>query len=382
MKDQIAFIDESGNFGFDFKKPGVSTHFIVTSIIVDKLDLSLLENDLEKVRARYFQTGEIKSSGVGNDDRRRIIVLKEIVKTPFHIFSIVFDKRLLTGKGFQYKSVFFKYLHGFVDRELFRTFPEIKIVADQYGSKEFQESFLKYIRSKHVPDLFKQSDFRFTDSKSELLVQLADFISGTLGKCFNAPDISPGRSDFLKIIEPRIINVEFWPKTYIRYSYNIEKDFKNFDKIIADLGINLANQFIKEHEKYKHPLEFDQINCLNYLLFYFQNISPLQYVTTKSIMSSINYYRKNDIAMHYFRSKVIAKLRDWGVIISSCNHGYKLPANNKDLFDFVSHSNSYIKPMIDRIAKCRNRVKLATKNKVDILDHDAFMYLKEISEYK
>lgn len=82
--------------------------------------------------------------------------------------------------------------------------------------------------------------------------------------------------------------------------------------------------------------------------------------------------------MHYFRSKIIAKLRDNGVILASSNKGYKLPSSSKDLYDFVNHSNSYIQPMIDRLLKCRNQIKLATKNKLDIFDHEEFKYLNEI----
>lgn len=84
--------------------------------------------------------------------------------------------------------------------------------------------------------------------------------------------------------------------------------------------------------------------------------------------------------MHYFRSKVVAKLRDKGILISSSNKGYKLPSSSKDLYEFVNHSNSYIQPMIERLIKCRNRIKLATKNELDILDHEEFKYLNVIKE--
>jgi hypothetical protein len=93
MENQIAFIDEYGNNGLDFEKIGVSTVFIVTAVLIDKENLSFIENQLETIRSKHFQTGEIKSSKVGKNDSRRLKILKEINEIDYHIFSIVVDKR-------------------------------------------------------------------------------------------------------------------------------------------------------------------------------------------------------------------------------------------------------------------------------------------------
>jgi hypothetical protein len=77
-------------------------------------------------------------------------------------------------------------------------------------------------------------------------------------------------------------------------------------------------------------------------------------------------------------SKVIAMLRNKGVIISSSTKGYKLPANEGDLYAFLKHNNSIIKPMIDRIKICRDSIKAATLNKLDILNKPEFEYLKKV----
>jgi len=381
MNNQIAYVDEYGNFGYDFDKKGVSTHFIVTSIIVDENKLQEVEFQLEIIRKQYFQTGEIKSSYVGSNDLRRIKILEKLSKIDFHIFSIVIDKRNLKSEGLKYKQSFFKFLHSLIDRELFKVFPDLKIVADEHGSKKFMTGFIKYIQKNHIPDLFNQADFRFSNSKSDLMVQLADFITGTFGFCFDDKRLSPIRNEFLRTLKNKIIELRFWPNNYYPFAYEPQKDFKDFDITIANLGINLAKQFIQKKENKKSPAEIDQVNCLRYLLFYFQNINPTQYVSTYELMHHINSWRANNMSIHYFRSKVIAKLRDWGVIIASCNLGYKLPSNQVDLYDYVNHSNTYIQPMIGRLIKCRNKVRLATKNRIDILDHDEFVYLKILIKY-
>jgi len=55
MNRQLAFIDEFGNSGLDFGKEDVSTHFIVTSILIDQTTLDESESKVNKIRNKYFQ---------------------------------------------------------------------------------------------------------------------------------------------------------------------------------------------------------------------------------------------------------------------------------------------------------------------------------------
>ena len=90
---KYAFVDEFGAFGYDFENPGCSTHFIITAIIVDEEDLSTVSNGVEEIRKHYFQTGEIKSSKIKRNHKRRVVILNTLKKLPFHIFAFVCDKR-------------------------------------------------------------------------------------------------------------------------------------------------------------------------------------------------------------------------------------------------------------------------------------------------
>lgn len=375
MKNQLAYIDEFGNNGLDFSNQGTSSHFIVTAIIIDSDCLTQIETEVEAVRKKYFQTGEMKSSSVGNNDSRRKQILTELSNIDFHIYSCVIDKKQLKTRGFTYKQSFYKFLHSLVDKELFRIYPNIQIVADEHGGEEFKKSFIQYIKTNHISDLFNQT-FYLSDSRSNLLIQLADIITGTLSRCYETSKLSPSRQDFLGIIKDKILEIREWPTQFNEYLYD-PKQYGDFDKLISELSVNIAKDFISSNENSSTPATSDQIICMKYLLFYFQNISPNKYVPTFEIINNINAHKQAKISMHYFRSKIIAKLRDKGVLIGSSSNGYKLPANNKDLFEFIKHTNSYIEPMLDRVLKCRNLIKTATKNKVDIIDFDEFKYLKQ-----
>ncbi|MGZ3862507.1 MAG: DUF3800 domain-containing protein [Bacteroidia bacterium] len=378
MKNQIAFIDESGNNGLDFNKEGVSSHFIVTAILFDVEVLPAEEKVIEAIRKKFFQTGEIKSSNIADDDTRRIKILEALNQVNYHIFSIVIDKRELKTEGFQYKASFYKFLHSLVDKELFRVFPRIQIVADEHGGAEFKQGFIKYIRDNHVTDLFNQ-DFDLSDSKSELAVQLADFISGTLARCYETTKISNSKSEFLKILKEKIIEVRTWPTEFTKIQYS-NKERTSSDDSIAELSLFLASQYITKHSNSNVPSVIHQVACLRYLIFYFKNINADRYIPTYELINNIETIKGGNITMHYFRSKIIAHLRDNNVLLSSSHRGYKLPSRNSDLIEFVYHSNSYIEPMIDRILVCRKLVKLATKNNIDILDNPGLKYLSELKK--
>ncbi len=152
MNDYIAFLDEWGNNNLKFTKSGrtgmpdhgepVSTHFIITAITLRKEQLSESESQLEAVRERFFQTEPIQSAKVGNDDKRRILILQQLLSVPFQVFALVVDKRELRGEGFYYKGSFYKFLHSMADRELYCSFPNLELVADLHGDESFMQGFV------------------------------------------------------------------------------------------------------------------------------------------------------------------------------------------------------------------------------------------------
>lgn len=377
-ENQLAFIDEFGNSGFDFEKPNVSSHFIVSAVLIDKDRLRNIEDEIEKIRSKHFQTGEMKSSKVGKNDRRRKIILQKISNIDFQIYAFVFDKRKLWSEGLRYHGSFYKFLHGIVESNLYRTFPKLKITADQIGSKEFMSGFVKYVKKRHIPDLFSYSDFGFVESKSSLCIQLSDFLCGTLARGFDEHLKSLSGSSFIDILKKNIIDINEWPKDIKPYLYRYgEEPQIEFDNTIAQQSINSAKLFIEENEKKDDQLVKEQIQVVKYLLFHISYINYSTYVSTNELINNLEKISDRGISEHYFRSKIIAKLRDHGVLIASSPKGYKLPTNEQDLWDFINQISKIVKPMLGRLEKCRKHIRLATKNKIDILDRDEYKYLKE-----
>lgn len=94
MDRVYAFTDEYGGFGWNLVNPTVSSNYIITAIIVKESDLETFTVQSEAIRKKYFQAGEMKSSKVGKNHRRRQLILNALMPLPFKIFSVCIDKRL------------------------------------------------------------------------------------------------------------------------------------------------------------------------------------------------------------------------------------------------------------------------------------------------
>lgn len=382
MKRVLAFTDESGNTGFDFDKQDVSTHFIVTAIIVEEELAQEVFNQAEQIRRKYFQTGEMKSSSIGKTHHRRINLINELLKLNFKIFAVVIDKRkVFENSGLRYKKSFYKFINNIVHEELRNTFKFLTVYADELGSNEYMQSFAEYFKEQSMPlDLFGERDLYFENSTNHVMIQVADIISGTLSFAFEESKKSNDQPKYLEVLDKSILKIEYWPKDI--YNYIFEKNAVNegYDQKIAELSYKQAQQFLHINKDTYDEDVANQIIVLKYLCFRFTNNQKRKYISTQELKNQLRYKNSGEISTHYFRAKIIAKLRDANVLISSSPKGYKIPANEAELYDFINHGTSVIMPMLSRLKKCRDTVKVATLNEIDLFDHTEYASLRNFFE--
>jgi hypothetical protein len=298
MSSIVAFADEYGNNSFEFETQG--SHFIVASVILNKDKLKEASAQIEQIRIRHFQKGEIKSKKVANN---------------------------------------------------------------------------------HMPTLFSGSDFSFGISQDNSMIQLADFIAGTLARCFDETKKSEESDRFFQLLKPKITSLNHFPPDHRSYYIEAAKGESAFDPEIATAGFNSANLFLGK-QKVETKEDTDKINCVKLLLLYFNNYGVHKYITTSELIRHLNVGRPEVLTEHTFRTKVIGQIRDAGVLVVSSstgsNKGYKLPSSVEDLHKFVNHGNSMILPMLHRIKIIRDKIKLATLNQTDIVAKGEFDELRTL----
>jgi tetrahydromethanopterin S-methyltransferase subunit G len=369
-----AFADEFGNNSFDFDSQG--SHFIVATVIVKNDELENLKIAIGEIRKRHnFQTGEIKSSKVGKNHNRRLKILHDIAKLKIGIYALIVDKRKLKGEGFAYKKPFYKYLNGLLYKELFRTFPELDLYVDEHGGNEFLIEFKKYVRRLKAPDLFSTLDLNIHNSKNNEYIQVADFIAGTLGYIFDELKRSDKSPEFENALKPLISGLKFFPEEYSFEEVSKNNFDKEFNETIARACFLRIQDFI-EKEVGNDQQKIDQIKFLKLLLLYQRANVQNKYISTTEILNHLNQSRNEKLNKISFRSKVIGNLRDRGIVIASGKQGYKIPTTANDIATFIEHGNQILQPMLNRISKAREVIKLATANKLDVLD--GFTDLKQV----
>ena len=383
MTKILAHIDEFGTNSIETHKDGVSSHFLICATLIKEENLIPAKKIIEEVRKTHFQNSEIKSSNVKRTKHtRRLTILNELNQIDFTIYVIVVDKKGIDSEGLSIKESFYKYFNKLLVTDLNRINNKITFIADQIGSAEYQKSFQKYIENKVTQfDLFNETKlFEFSDSKENNLVQLSDFVVGSLAKCFDKKHCQENSSEYLTLLKYKL-NVRFWPNNIANY-LRTDIETENFDPKIAELSLNLVKDYIAKHE---NKIETDitaQIYLLKYLML-IQKVSPHYFIQTDELMDKL----KNEIGLEYsvrlFRKNIIGNLRDNNVIIVSSNSGgYKLPVNKSDLTEFVNRYNSILQPMISRMKKCRDSILLGSMNEIDILEYPEYESLKEIIELK
>ncbi len=379
------FVDECGNFRTDMTKGKNSSHFIICAIVVEEFAIQELRSGINKLKQIYFQNSEIKSSKLSSKyHEKRRAILEEISKLKFSIVLIVVDKRkiMFNKTGLQFKPVYYKFLNKLLYKELKLLYPNLIVRADQHGDDKFMREFEKYVASKERISLFDEFLFEFVDSKDEILIQLADLISGTISYGFEESKICEEYKGFYELIKDKILVLRQWPVTHENYLKNLDvvDVGSKYDRKIAEYCIRAATKYIKENENSKDPTEQDRIHILQHLLNQIYAFNPNDYIYSNELIDILNKNRKEKYDNRLFMTSIIAHLRDKNVIISSSSNGYKIPISEKELYSYSNKTLSQVIPMLERLNSARQRIKAVTENELDILDTAEYQKVKKYFE--
>ena len=380
--DQFAFADEYGDPNTETTIAGVSSHFIVSAVLVSPESIDEARSQAEHIRNRHFQTGEMKSSKVGDDDERRARIISDMQSIPFRFRALIVDKRGLSSTGgLIYKQPFLKYISSRLYRILYRIFPNLYLVADEHGSRQFMNGFVQYVHNNHKPDLFSKATFEFRSSKGEPLLQIADMISGTLARYFDPKKVSSRGQEFIGLLCNQSLGIESWPPLSFGMMDQIPTSSTHDDAIRA-YALRQAVLFIHEHQANPNYNEAEehQLEVIKYLLFHFQCLGENDYVSTDFLIDILSDLGLPTISKQILRTKVIAKLRDAGVVIASSTNGYKIPSGHRDLNEFVQMANGMIGPMLHRLKLARTAIRTATHGQLDILGDSSVAYLAKMAD--
>jgi len=376
-----AFIDESGNLSLETERDGVSNFYVCVAVRVTDANLETANETMLAISRDEFSGAEVKSHRIGGNHRRRLRILELIQDVEFSYVAVIVDKtRLYRDSGFQWQSTFYKYFHRFLYTELQKGNINLEIRSDDFGRTEFQEGFEKYLRDNHPPDLYSRWDHKFGDSREYPLVQLADLIAGSLTYCFDPDKRSDYSGQFRDLLKTKELQVKLWPLDIIPLPELSPDESGEYDDAVRHNNVTEALKFISTHEESEDEDRLRQVAVLQRLLFGITFEDDQGSIIGLRLMEHLDRLDLPVPSDRELRKAVIGPLRDYGLIITGRQDGYRLATSMSDIERYVRHDATIIIPMLKRLQRARVAAKNYTDNQYEILDGDHNLPLRTVLE--
>lgn len=186
----LVFIDESGDAGFKVDK-GASPNFVAAMVIFEtNSDATQTQKTIEQSEARRLHKPEFKFNKCSNDIRDAFF--RSVANYNFSVRAVVVRKALIFSPRLRSdKESFYNYFVSSMlryDNDILRN---ARVVIDGSGDREFRRNLNTQFRRKVGEGVI--ADVRFKDSKSDVLVQLADMCAGAIARSYRTDRPNPMR---------------------------------------------------------------------------------------------------------------------------------------------------------------------------------------------
>ena len=246
--------------------------------------------------------------------------------------------------------------------ELMELLPErVKVVVDAAG-----ETLLHTL---------PQHPFLIKPNRDELEELLPESPSGNLKHCALRLQQLGARNVLISMAGDGAALQRF-PSEYAPYWGNVNPEDYKYDKAIYALAVKKARDYIEANKNDDSDVKKVQVAVLRYLLFYVSCVNSTQYVYSDELIRNAQNFVDRKVTRDFLFRQVIAPLRDSGVILASCVHGYKIPISVEDINTYLNQTTSIVGPMMQRMGKCRQLIKEGTSNDVDVFNDPAFLKYK------
>lgn len=202
----LVLIDESGDAGFKLGR-GSSEVFVLTAVIFDDrlqaekaaVELKILKQDLGLNQDYEFHFNNASP-------RLRISFMRVASNQKFRVRTLVFEKSKIRSDELRTnKEKFYNYAVKLLLKDSRANIKDAHVKIDGQGDRVYKRAMASYLRQQlnssgnHVI-----SKLKIVDSKTDVLIQLADMISGAIYYSYNG---KPKASCYKEIIKSRIENL-------------------------------------------------------------------------------------------------------------------------------------------------------------------------------
>ena len=204
----IAYLDESGDLGFNLDKPGTSRYFVVTLLLCE--DTRIVDKIVKKVLRGFSKTDMKHHHGVlhARDDdpstRRKLLAL--VAVEDVSVLVVRLDKRQvftpLEEKHVLYNYVVNILLSRLVSRGVVRPDETIQVIASQREtSRSLNDSFVAYLTARSAERRGPGLTVEIMPARSVKGLQVVDCLSWSFFRKYELGD-----STYADIVAEKVID--------------------------------------------------------------------------------------------------------------------------------------------------------------------------------
>jgi len=204
----LVFIDDSGDPGFKLDR-GSTKFFIIAMVIFDDdLEAEKTAVNIKELRRSLGFPDDAEFRFFKTRHENRVKFLETIRPFNFRIRYLLVDKSKIRSALLKNnKNSFYAYFIKTALEHNGGTIRDAKIKIDGSGDRVFRNNFLTYLRRElNSGDHCVVRQCRLVDSRSNVLIQMADMVAGSLNRYHQNGD---GGADYFSFVRKHI--EDFWP---------------------------------------------------------------------------------------------------------------------------------------------------------------------------
>ncbi|CAM3409428.1 DUF3800 domain-containing protein [Aquirufa ecclesiirivi] len=379
MEERILiFGDEFGTHSLNKADPQLISHFIYTAIAIKESNLQNALSLREEISKKYLSSQKLKSSSKAlrdkNNFQKRLDVVKAICdELDCAIYCLIVDKLSLESDGLKFKEVFYKFFQRIFLEQIAKNYNNYSVFMHNIISDEYAIGMQKYLQKKNPSTLFNEYTYKMCTDDEEPLIQIADVLSGSLGRIFSSSHKHQRWEELYDIISPKLIKPFIYPNSsQNNIVYENDKNDEKIDKEIYKIVQNDGEALLNESS------DKTLNSILEHLLFY-QKIAPFKLVETYELIPFVFRNTGEKITSEQLR-RYIRDIRYKGIMVVTLRgkSGYKLASSKTDILNYFSHYMKYVLPMLHKVEIANNIFKGKTTGDFIPLDELEVNVLKRI----
>lgn len=204
----LVFIDDSGDAGFKTNR-GSSKVFVIALVIFDdQLEAEKTSLAIKELKRKLKVSDKFEFKFNKSNKEFRNHFLRVTSRFQFRIRAIIVNKDAIYSQRLKnYKENFYNFIVMQVLKHSVKTIKNAKIKFDKRGEKSLRNEMRVYL-SKQLDNKNKKifKDFKFVDSRQNMLVQLADMVAGSIFSTYTKKDNS-----YLQLLKKSGRVEDIWP---------------------------------------------------------------------------------------------------------------------------------------------------------------------------